>query len=90
MQVSVLVPEPPARPVGVIEQVSPDAGRTLVVSATASMKPLTGIIVIVELVETPGVVVVIPGLANVWKSTTCTKTVTKCDNEPLVAMTVTT
>lgn len=84
-----LVPEPPVRLVGVTEQVSPVVGKTLVVSATVSVKPLTGVTVIVEVDETPGVVVVIVGLANIWKSTTCTKRVTECDSEPLVPVTVT-
>ena len=84
-----LVPEPPVMLVGATEQVSPVAGETLVVSAAVSVKPLIGVTVIVAVVGTPGVVVAIAGLANIWKSTTWTKIVVVCDNEPLVPMSMT-
>lgn len=70
MHVSVLVPEPPVTLVGLTEQVSPVAGKTFVVNATESLRSLMGIMVMEEVTGTPGVVVVIAGFANIWKSTT--------------------
>ncbi len=58
---------------GVTEQVSTGvAGVTLVVRATVAVKPLSGMTVIVDVTGSPGVVLTIEGLANIWKSTTCT------------------
>jgi hypothetical protein len=65
-------------------------GETLVVRATVPVKPLTGMTVIVEVPATPGVVLTMLGLANIWKSTTWTVTVPVVwDSEPLVPVTVT-
>jgi len=75
--------------VGLTVHVKPD-GETEVVRLTVPVKPLTGDTVIVELPATPGVVLTLLGLANIWKSTTCTVTVPVVwDSEPLVPVTVT-
>ena len=72
VHVSVLVPEPPVMLVGLTEQVSPVEGETVVVRATVPVKPLTRATVIVDIAFTPGVVLTVVGLADIWKSTTRT------------------
>ena len=72
VHVSVLVPEPPVMLVGLTEQVSPVEGETVVVRATVPVKPLTRATVIVDIALTPGVVLTVVGLADIWKSTTRT------------------
>jgi hypothetical protein len=90
VQLSVLVPDPPVMLVGLRVHVSPVDGEMLLVRLTVPMKPLTGITVTVEFPAMPGVVLTTVGLANIWKSTTCTNIVlVVCDNEPLVPVTVT-
>ena len=90
VHVRVLVPEPPVMLVGLTEQVSPLEGETAVVSATVPVKLLRGTTVIVAVAATPGVVLTIEGLTNIWKSTTWTVTVpVVCDREPLVPVTAT-
>jgi hypothetical protein len=72
------------------EHVSPVAGETLVVRATVPVKPLTAMTVIVEDAETPGVVLTMVGLANIWKSTTWTVIIAVVwEVVPLVPVTVT-
>ena len=56
---------------GLTVHVRPD-GDTVVVSATVPVNPFTGKTVIVEVPATPGVVLTMFGLANIWKSTTWT------------------
>ena len=76
---------------GVTEQVSTGvAGVTLVVRATVAVKPLSGMTVIIVVTDTPGVVLTIEGLANIWKSTTWTyMTGVVWTSVPLVPVTVT-
>lgn len=76
---------------GVTEQLSTGvAGETFVVRATVAVKPLSDITVTVELAGTPGVMLTIEGLANIWKSTTWTNIVAVVwDREPLIPVTVT-
>ena len=50
--------------------VSPLNGEIDVERVTVPLKPLTAVTVIVELPLTPGVVLTVVGLANIWKSTT--------------------
>ncbi len=52
--------------------VSPLTGEIDVERVTVPLKPLTAVTVIVELPLTPGVVLTVVGLANIWKSTTRT------------------
>jgi len=52
--------------------VSPLTGEIDVERVTVPLKPLTAVTVIVELPLTPGVVLAVVGLANIWKSTTRT------------------
>jgi len=72
LHVSVLVPEPPGMLVGLSEHVRPVVGDALVDSAMVPVRPLSGVIVIVELALRPGVVLAVVGLATIWKSTTWT------------------
>ena len=53
---------------------SPVDGVIVVESVTVPVNPLTGDTVMVELPGTLGVVLTVLGLANIWKSTTWTKT----------------
>lgn len=86
----VLVPEPPVMLGGFTEHVSPVVGEIPVVRATVPAKPFTAITVMVELPATPGVVLTMFGLANIWKSTTWTNIVPVVwASEPLVPVTVT-
>jgi len=90
VQLSRLVPEPPAIVAVLRLHASPVAGETEVVSVTVPVKPLTGITVTVELADWLGVVLTMVGLANIWKSTTWTLIVAVvCDSVPLVPVTVT-
>jgi hypothetical protein len=66
------VPDPPVTLDGVSEQVRPVDGEMLLVRATVAVKPLTGDTVIMDVTATPGVVLTIVGLANIWKSWTWT------------------
>jgi hypothetical protein len=76
--------------VGVRVHVRPVVGEMLVVRLTMPVKPFTGMTLIVDVPATPGVVLTIVGLANIWKSTTWTNIVAVvCDFEPLVPVTVT-
>lgn len=76
--------------VGTRVHVRPVVGEMLLVRLTVPVKPLTGITTIVDMPATPGVVLTMVGLANIWKSTTCTVTVlVVCDSDPLVPVTVT-
>jgi len=54
---------------------SPLAGEIAVERVTVPVNPLTGDTVMVEFAETPGVVLTVLGLANIWKSTTWTNIV---------------
>jgi hypothetical protein len=76
--------------VGVRVHVRPVAGEMLVVRLTMPVKPLTGMTLIVDVPATPGVVLTIVGLANIWKSTTWTDIAPVVwVSEPLVPVTVT-
>jgi len=89
MQLSVLFPDP-VMLVGLRVQVSPLAGEILLVRLTVPVKPLRAMTVIVDVPATPGVVLTVVGLANIWKSTTWTVIVAVvCDSVPLVPVTVT-
>jgi len=66
-----LVPEP-VMLVVLRVHVSPLDGEIDVERVTVPLKPLTAVTVIVELPLTPGVVLTVVGLANIWKSTTRT------------------
>lgn len=84
-----LVPEPLMLEVLRV-QVSPLAGEIEVDNVTVPVKPLTAVTVIVELPLTPGVVLTVVGLADIWKSTTLTLIVPVLwDSDPLVPVTVT-
>jgi hypothetical protein len=50
----------------------PLLGEIDVDRVTVPLKPLTAVTVMVELPLTPGVVLTVVGLANIWKSTTLT------------------
>lgn len=90
VQLSVLLPDPPVMLVGTRVHVRPVAGEMLLARATVPVKPLTGITIMVVVPGTPGVVLTMAELANIWKSTTCTVTVLVVwDNDPLVPVTVT-
>lgn len=90
VQLRVLLPDPPVMLVGVRVHVRPVAGAMVSVRLTVPVKPLTGITTMLDVPATPGVVVTVDGLANIWKSTTWTDTVpVVCDREPLVPVTVT-
>lgn len=71
MHWSRLVPEP-VMLVVLRVHVSPLDGEIDVERVTVPLKPLTAVTVIVELPLTPGVVLTVVGLANIWKSTTRT------------------
>ncbi len=58
--------------VGLRVHVSPMLGEIDADRVTVPVKPLTAVTVIVELPLTPGVVLTVVGLANIWKSTTRT------------------
>ena len=84
------MPAPPVRLVGLSVQVRPVAGEMLLVRLTVPVKPFTGMTMIDDVPATPGVVLTIVGLANIWKSTTCTNMEPVVwDSEPLVPVTVT-
>ena len=71
-------------------QVSPLAGEIDVDNVTVPVKPLIAVTVIVELPLTPGVVLTVVGLADIWKSTTRTLIVPVVwDSDPLIPVTVT-
>jgi hypothetical protein len=73
VQLSVLDPEPPVIMPGVSVHMGP-VGDTAYVSVTVPVNPLTGSMSIVVVPETLGVVLIIAGLANIWKSTAWTVT----------------
>lgn len=84
-----LVPDPVTL-VGLRVHVSPLLGEIDVARVTVPVNPLTAVIVIVELAFTPGVVLTVVGLANIWKSVTWTNIILVAwDSEPLVPVTVT-
>lgn len=90
MQLRVLLPDPPAMLVGLRVHVRPVAGEIVVVRPTVPVNPLTGITTTLDVPATPGVVLTMVGLANIWKSTTWTVTAPLVwDSEPLVPVTVT-
>lgn len=70
-----LLPEPPVIELGVRVHVRPVEGEIELVSATVPVKPLTGNTRMLVVPATPGVVLIVVGLANIWKSTTWTRTV---------------
>ncbi len=70
--------------------VSPLLGEIEVDKVMVPAKPLAAVTVIVELPLTPGVVLTVVGLANIWKSTTRTLMLPVLwDRDPLVPVTVT-
>ena len=69
-------------------QASPD-GETVSVSPTVPVKPFSGATVIVEVADTPAVVVTVVGLAVTEKSWKANTTVPEFTVEPLVPVTVT-
>jgi hypothetical protein len=71
LQLSVLVPDPPVIEGGDRVQARPE-GETEDVSETVPAKPLTGSTSMLVVPVTPGVVLMVVGLANIWKSTTWT------------------
>ena len=71
MQLSVLLPDPVTL-VGVRVHVSPVVGDILEDRLTVPVPPLRPMTLIVEVPATPGVVLIVVGLANIWKSTTWT------------------
>ena len=75
--------------VGLTEQMSPVAGEIAVVRPTVPVKPLSGMTITVVETGTPGVVLRIAELGNIWKSTTWTDTVAVWGSDPLVPVTVT-
>lgn len=88
-QLSVLFPDPVTL-VGLRVHVSPVDGEIVAVRLTVPVPPLRPITLIVEVPATPGVVLTVVGLANIWKSTTWTVIVAVvCDSVPLVPVTVT-
>jgi hypothetical protein len=72
LQLRVLVPEPPTTLVGLTLQLSPVDGDTVGVRVTVPVKPFIADTVMVAVPVTPGAVVIIVGLAKIWKSTTWT------------------
>lgn len=72
LQLRRLDPEPPVIDVGARVQVSPVLGEIAVVSDTVPVNPLVGTTVTFEVPVCPGLMLTIVGLANIWKSTTCT------------------
>jgi proline-rich tail region repeat protein len=58
--------------VGLRAHVSPVDGDTLAVRLTVPVPPLRPNTLIVDVPATPGVVLTVVGLANIWKSTTWT------------------
>lgn len=89
VQLRVLVPEPPVIELGVSVQVSPVLGEIVEVSATVPVNPLSGSMSMLVVPATPGVVLIVVGLANIWKSTTWTLTVAVVwESGPLVPVTL--
>ena len=74
VQLSVLVPVPPVIEGGVRVQVRPVLGEMVDESVTVPVKPLSGSTSMLVVPACPGVVEMLDGLANIWKSTTCTNT----------------
>jgi len=72
MHVRVLVPEPPDIVDGLTLQLSPVDGDTEVDRVTVPVKPFTGDTMMLVDPVPPGVVLIIVGLAKIWKSTTWT------------------
>jgi hypothetical protein len=72
VHVSMLVPEPPVIVEGLTVQLRPVAGDTVAARVTAPVKPFKGDTMMLVDPATPGVVLIIDGLANIWKSTTWT------------------
>jgi hypothetical protein len=84
------VPEPPAIVAGLTLHVRPVLGEIVVVRVTVPVKLLIGITSIVVVPFTPGVVLTVVGLTNIWKLTTWTLMVAVvCESDPLVPVTVT-
>lgn len=82
-----LEPDPLGMLAGLVEQERPVDGNTELVNETVPVNSLSGVMVTVEVTEAPGVVVTKVGVANIWKSTTCTSIKLVCDSEPLVPIT---
>jgi len=75
---------------GLRVQVSPLLGEIDVDRVTTPLNRLTAVTVTVEFPLTPGVVLTVVGLADIWKSTTRTLIVPVVwDSDPLVPVTVT-
>jgi hypothetical protein len=74
---------------GDIEQVSPVVGAVTAERATVPVKPFTLVAVKVEVPVTPELIVTLPGLGIIVKSSTITVIAAECDNERLVEVTVT-
>jgi len=90
LQLRVLVPEPPVMVAGVSVQVRPVLGEIANTRVTVPAKLFNGDTRILVVPATPGVVVTIVGLANIWKSTTWTNMVAVVWLlDPLVPVTVT-
>ena len=73
VQLRVLFPEPPVSVGGVTVQVRPVLGDIAVVRVTVPVNPFSGSTRMLVVPATPGVVVMVAGLANIWKSTTWTR-----------------
>lgn len=89
MHARVLDPDPPDMLAGLVEQERPVDGDTELVNETEPVKPSSGVIVTVDVTETPGVVLTKVGLASIWKSTIWTTITLVCDSEALVPVIVT-
>lgn len=72
LHVSVLLPEPPGIVDGLMLQLRPVEGDMLVVRVTVPVKPFTGNTMMMADPGAPGVVLMVVGLAKIWKSTTLT------------------
>jgi len=69
---SVLLPKPPVTVDGLTLQLSPDDGETFRARVTIPVKPFRGRTMMMAEPDVPGVVLIVVGLAEIWKSTTCT------------------
>jgi len=68
----VLLPKPPVTVDGLTLQLSPVNGDMVGVRVTIPVKPFSGRTMIMVNPGVPGVVLMVVGLAEIWKSTTCT------------------
>jgi hypothetical protein len=89
VQLSVLVPVPPVMMAGVSVHVRPVVGEMVEASVTVPVKPFSGRMSMLVVPATLGVVLMVAGLASIWKSTTWTLIVCVVwDNELLVPVTL--